>query len=117
MNKAFGTMAIGATLVVGLSATASAQGPGQARLAISNPVYEVIALETTSDTPAAEGWKRVGRPALRIQLRGDHRTESRNFFTDRDVERAASLTMVLAVEVNQLSRAHGTNETNSFHRW
>jgi hypothetical protein len=61
MNKVFGTMAIGTTLVVGLAVTASAQGPGQAPLAIPNPHYEVITLETTINKPAAEVWKRVGK--------------------------------------------------------
>src|SRR6186997_3399266 len=61
MKKVFGTMAIGATLVVGLALTARAQGPGQAPLAITNPHYEVITLETTINKPAAEVWKRVGK--------------------------------------------------------
>ena len=61
MKKVFGTMAIGATFVVGLAAIASAQGPGQAPLAIPNPHYEVITLETTINKPAAEVWKRVGK--------------------------------------------------------
>ena len=52
---------IGAVVLMGMGGSASAQGPGQAPLAIPNPHYEVIALEITIDRPAAEVWKRVGK--------------------------------------------------------
>lgn len=45
----------------GLNLSVYAQGPQQAPLAIPNPHYEVITLETTINKPAAEVWKRVGK--------------------------------------------------------
>ena len=50
-----------AVAIVGMTGGASAQGPGQAPLAIPNPHYEVISLEITVDRPAAEVWKRIGK--------------------------------------------------------
>jgi hypothetical protein len=40
---------------------AGAQGPAPAPLAVPNPHYEVITLETTVNKPAAEVWKRIGK--------------------------------------------------------
>ena len=50
-----------AGVVMVMAATAWAQGPGQAPLAVPNPHYEVIVLETTVNKSAGETWKRVGK--------------------------------------------------------
>jgi hypothetical protein len=50
-----------AVTIIGMAGGASAQGRGQAPLAIPNPHYEVISLEITVDRPAAEVWKRIGK--------------------------------------------------------
>ena len=52
---------IGAAVVLAGMGTVSAQGQGQAPLAIPNPHYEVITLETAVNKPAAEVWKRIGK--------------------------------------------------------
>ena len=54
-------VAIAAALAIGVTGVASAQGRGQAPLAIPNPHYEVIELEIAVDRPAAEVWKRIGK--------------------------------------------------------
>ena len=61
MKKASGIAAIGAAFAIGLAATAHAQAPQQAPLAIPNPHYEVITLDIAINKPAAEVWKRVGK--------------------------------------------------------
>jgi len=61
MKRAFGTAAIAAAFALGLSATANAQAPQQAPLAIPNPHYEVITLDIVINKPAADVWKRVGK--------------------------------------------------------
>ena len=62
MRKARGlAVAIGAAVTIGTAGAASAQGQGQAPLAVPNPHYEVISLEITVDRPAAEVWKRIGK--------------------------------------------------------
>jgi hypothetical protein len=55
-------LTIGAAVtIIGMTDGASAQGRGQAPLAIPNPHYEVISLEITVNKPAAEVWKRIGK--------------------------------------------------------
>jgi hypothetical protein len=50
-----------AAVVTIMTGLARAQGAAPAPLAIPNPHYEVITLETTVSKPAAEAWKRVGK--------------------------------------------------------
>jgi hypothetical protein len=61
MRVSFGTFAASLTAVLALAAAAHAQGPTPPPLAIPNPNYVTILLETTVNKPAAEVWKRVGK--------------------------------------------------------
>ena len=61
MRVSFGTLAASLTAVVALASAAQAQGPTPPPLAIPNPNYVTILLETMVNKPAAEVWKRVGK--------------------------------------------------------
>ena len=61
LNHPSKTAACWALAIVGLAQVASAQGRGQAPLAIPNPNYVSIPMEVTVNRPAAEVWKRVGK--------------------------------------------------------
>ena len=62
MLKNFTKTAAGCALAIaGLAQVASAQGRGQAPLAIPNPTYVSIPMEVTVNRPAAEVWKRIGK--------------------------------------------------------
>jgi len=62
MLNRFTKTAVGAALAIACRAqVASAQGRGQAPLAIPNPTYVSIVMETTVNRPAAEVWKRIGK--------------------------------------------------------
>jgi len=61
LNHPSKTAAGWALAIVGLAQVASAQGRGQAPLAIPNPNYVSIPMEVTVNRPAAEVWKRVGK--------------------------------------------------------
>jgi hypothetical protein len=62
MEKQFGNTVASCVLAVAcLTQIASAQGRGQAPLAIPNPNYVTIPLEIMVNRPAADVWKRVGK--------------------------------------------------------
>ena len=69
MKYEFGT-AVVMVAILGAAGTASAQAPAPANqataptavsVAVANPTYTSIVLETTVNRPAAEVWKRVGK--------------------------------------------------------
>ena len=55
------TVAGCALAIAGMAQVASAQGRGPAPLAIPNPTYVSIVMETNVNRPAAEVWKRIGK--------------------------------------------------------
>ena len=62
MRNHFGRTTAGCALaIIGLAQAASAQGRGQAPLAIPNPNYVSIPMEIIVNRPAAEVWKRIGK--------------------------------------------------------
>ena len=61
MTMSRGALVASVAAVLGLSATASAQGPTPPPLQTPNPNYVSIPLEITVNKPAAEVWKRVGK--------------------------------------------------------
>ncbi|MGZ4822082.1 MAG: hypothetical protein ACXVZM_10795 [Terriglobales bacterium] len=62
MSNHFSRTAAGCALAIAcLAQVASAQGRGQAPLAIPNPTYVSIVMETNVNRPAAEVWKRIGK--------------------------------------------------------
>jgi hypothetical protein len=62
MSNHFSKAAAGCALAIAcLAQVASAQGRGPAPLAIPNPTYVSIVMETNVNRPAAEVWKRIGK--------------------------------------------------------